>query len=331
MEKMLLAGLLALWCYFAALFPSAQTDDGTLRLLFWNLENYFDWRNDSTSVSDAEFSSFGERRWTRKRFRAKSQAVAKTLCWVASDNGAFPDVVGFAEVENRFVLRRLLQESSLRKLDYEVVHYDSPDPRGIDVALLYRSSVLELVKSRSCHVYTDSGTVLPTRDILLVRLRKKHDGEEFAVLVSHLPSKYGGVAISAPKREAAVRRLRFLADSLRDTGTDRIVAMGDFNDTPDNPVFRLLEPALINLAAPLYRQGHGTIRYNGKWDMIDMFFVSPALSVPRSVMKILHVPFLETPDKTHGGLKPLRTYVGPRYTGGVSDHCPVLLELQLPP
>jgi len=297
--------------------------------MFWNLENFFDWRNDSTSVSDAEFSSFGERHWTRKRFRAKSQAIAKTLCWIASENGSFPDVVGFAEVENRFVLRRLLEESALRKLDYDVVHYDSPDPRGIDVALLYRTSSLELIDSKRCHIYTDTGTVLPTRDILLVRLQKKRDGEAFAVLVAHLPSKYGGVAVSGPKREAAVRRLRFLVDSLRSIGTEKIVATGDFNDTPDNPVFRRLDTVLVNLAEPLHRQGLGTLRYNGKWDMIDMFFVSPPLAGRSPRMTVLHVPFLETPDRAYGGLKPLRTYVGPRYTGGVSDHCPILL--QFPP
>ena len=326
MDKLFVASLLVLWLFSATFSPSGPGDDGILRLMFWNLENFFDWRNDSTSVSEAEFSSRGERRWTRKRFLAKNNAIAKTVLWTASESGSLPDVVGFAEVENGFVLRRLLQTASLRKLDYKAVHFDSPDPRGIDVALLYRTSSLELIDSKPCHVYTDTGTVLPTRDILLVRLHKKRDGEEIAVLVGHLPSKYGGVAVSGPKREAAVRRLRFLVDSLRSIGTEKIVAMGDFNDTPDNPVFRLLEPALVNLAEPVSRKGQGSIRYNGQWELIDLFFVSPALAERRPRMTVLHVPFLETPDRAHGGVKPLRTYVGPRYAGGVSDHCPILLE-----
>ena len=304
--------LFALTVFFIPPLSASPEGDGPPSVMFWNLENFFDWRNDSTGVSDAEFSSRGERRWTRKRFLAKSNAIAKTILWTASESGSLPDVVGFAEVENGFVLRRLLQTASLRKLDYKAVHFDSPDPRGIDVALLYRSSALELVDARPCHIYTEQGTVLPTRDILLVRLRRRGDGEDFAVLVNHHPSKYGGAAVSGPKREAAVRRLRSLVDSLQEAGVRRIIATGDFNDTPGNPVYTLLEPALVNLAEPVSRKGQGSIRYNGQWELIDMFFVSPPLAECRPRMTVLHVPFLETPDRAHGGVKPFRTYVSNR-------------------
>ena len=87
--------------------------------------------------------------------------------------------------------------------------------------------------------------------------------EKTAFLVNHHPSKYGGAALSEARRELAVRRLAFLADSLRRSGTDRIVAMGDFNDTPANPLYKLLEPGLRNLAEPQHRQGKGTIKYEG--------------------------------------------------------------------
>lgn len=120
--------------------------------MFWNVENFFDWRNDSTTVSDAEFSAKGERHWTWKRFQAKAHAIAKALLWVGDETGRLPDVIGLAEVENAFVLWQLLHKTALRKLDYQYVHYDSPDRRGIDVALLYRSSVLELVSSTPCHL-----------------------------------------------------------------------------------------------------------------------------------------------------------------------------------
>ena len=143
----------------------------SLSVICWNVENFFDWRNDSTTVSDAEFSSRGERHWTWKRFQAKANAFAKALFWVEGETGRLPDIVGLEEVENAFVLRQLLQKTALRKTDYKYVHYDSPDRRGIDVALLYRSSVLELVDSKPCHLY-DADTVMASRDILLCVFRQ---------------------------------------------------------------------------------------------------------------------------------------------------------------
>ena len=339
--------LLLLWLFVA---PGADT----LQVMFWNVENFFDWRNDSTTVSDVEFSAAGKRHWTWKRFQAKANAFAKALFWVEAETGRLPDIIGLEEVENAFVLRQVLQKTALRKLDYKYVHYDSPDRRGIDVALLYRTSRLELLDSKPCHLYA-ADTVMATRDILLCVFRR--DSAKVAVLVNHHPSKYGGAAESEPRRRIGVERLRFLADSLAAIGLDRIIAGGDFNDTPDNPVFRLLEPALAPMQMDLFRRGLGTIKYDGKWDLIDHIYVSPALldapmSAPasdsslgvtgrqedtvgapsaRARMRILRIPFLLTRDTVHSGEKPLRTYTGPRHTGGVSDHLPVLLEVPLPP
>ena len=292
---------------------------GQERVMFWNLENFFDYRNDSTSVSDAEFSSFGPKRWTRKRFNAKCNAVAKTILWAGGRMGGLPDVVGFAEVENGFVLRRLLQGTALRKTDYRIVHYDSPDPRGIDVALLYRKSRLKPFDSKPCHLYDTDSSIMATRDILMAHFTGP--GGDIAVLVNHHPSKYGGAA-SAPRRRRAVERLKSLADSLMDAGVARVVAMGDFNDTPDAEAYS--ELPLVNLSLPFHNKGEGTIKYDGKWELIDLFFVSDTLS--QSQMSILQVPFLLKPDGT--GMKPLRTYSGPRYLGGVSDHCPVWLDVK---
>ncbi len=303
--------------------PSADT----LQVMFWNVENFFDWRNDSTTVSDVEFSAAGERHWTWKRFQAKANAFAKALFWVEAETGRLPDIIGLEEVENAFVLRQVLQKTALRKLDYKYVHYDSPDRRGIDVALLYRTSRLELLDSKPCHLFS-ADTVMATRDILLCEFQR--DSAKVAVLVNHHPSKYGGAAESEPRRRIAVERLRFLADSLAAIGIDRIIAGGDFNDTPDHPVFGLLEPALAPMHMDLFRHGLGTIKFDGKWDLIDHIYVSPALT-PLSRMRILRILFLLTRDTVHSGEKPLRTYTGPRHTGGVSDHLPVLLEVPLPP
>ncbi len=316
LRKGVLALVVALVSSYSAL--SAPPPKDSLQVLFWNLENFFDWRNDTTSVSDAEFSSRGERRWTRKRFYAKCNAIAKGLLWAGT-----PDVVGLAEVENRFALDRLLASTALRKLDYQVVHFDSPDPRGIDVALLYRRSRLELIDAKPCHLYEADSTIMATRDILLARFRTP-EGADVAFLVNHHPSKYGGAA-SSEKRRTAVLRLKELADSLRAIGLPTLVAMGDMNDTPDNPVYKELEPTLVNLAEPLARRGEGTIKYEGQWELIDMFFASPSARI--GPMRVLRIPFLMTPDGAYSGTKPLRTYSGPRYLSGVSDHCPITLRL----
>lgn len=301
------------WGLFWPILLSAQPQADTLRVMFWNVENFFAPQAD------------GERHWGRKKFRTKCQTVAKTLLWAASEQGGLPDVIGLAEVENAFVLRQLIQTTSLRKLDYKVVHFESPDPRGIDVALLYRSSRLRLESAKPCHLYQTDSTILPTRDILLAQFRGP--GGEIAVLVNHHPSKYGGVSASGPRRKIAVERLRQLADSLTAAGWKHLVAMGDFNDTPDNPLYQRLSPTLVNLAEPLQRQGKGSIKYDGQWELIDLFFISESL-LPAQ-MEILQVPFLQTPDTGHAGTKPLRTYSGPRYLGGASDHCPIWLFLPL--
>ena len=313
--------------------PEAAGGEDQTVVMFWNLENLFDWRRDSLNGSDseAEFTSFGKRHWTKRRFMAKCNAIAKSMFWVKDSEGVFPDVIGIAEVENRFVLEKLLKDTPLYKTDYRIVHFDSPDPRGIDVALLYRESRLTLIQAVPLKVGAGTDPPIRTRDILLTKFRKP-DGDSVVFLVNHHPSKYGGN--TGDRRVVALRRLREATDSLQKSGLKNIVAMGDFNDTPENQAFGILtdrEPYyLINLAAPLALKGEGTIRYSGKWEMIDMFFISDGVIVDGNIpkMKVLRVPFLMTRDNAHSGEKPLRTFTGPRYVGGVSDHCPIIVWIK---
>ena len=297
-----------------------------LKMMFWNLENFYDFIDGATGESDTEFSSTGARRWTKKRFYRKCNAVAKTILWAG-----VPDIVGVAEVENRFVLKQLLTKTALRKLDYEIVHFDSPDPRGIDCALLYRASRLTLVSAKPCRVGTRGkedaagearGMELQTRDILLAQFTTLA-GDSLAVLVNHHPSKYGGGETDW-RREVAVARLRALGDSLAASGWSRAVAVGDFNDVPENPLFARLAPAF----SLCRRTGivRGSIRFNGEWQLIDLCFVTPALAGAAS-FSVLEPPFLTERDAAHSGDRPLRTYSGPRYIGGVSDHRPILVRL----
>ena len=294
-------------------------------VVFWNLENFFDYVDGGEGESDREWSSTGSRRWTKTRFYTKCDAIAKTMFWIGEKYGRMPDVIGVAEVENSGVLYKLLSSSLLRKYDYKVVHYDSHDRRGIDVALLYRSSLYRKVSS-SVTVPEYDAQKLSTRDILQVCLESV-DGERINVLVNHHPSKYGGSQASESRRDAAMTAMRNLCDSLAvaDSGIP-VIAMGDFNDTPDGEQFRMLDGVLVNKADSLFLAGQGTIRFEGKWDLIDMFMVTGSIS-EKSAMEILQVPFLMTYEKKYPGLKPLRTYSGPRYIGGVSDHCPIVLTV----
>lgn len=265
----------------------AQSQPGdSLVVAFWNVENFFDFR----SKNKPQY-------WTKRRFYRKCDAIAKTLLRIADRYGRVPDAVGFAEVENAYVMRQLASSSVLRKLDYSVVHYESPDHRGIDCALLCRRSTLPPLRSAAKHVPDSAGGILPTRDILLAEF------DSLAILVNHHPSQLGG---KDDNRLAARSRLRFLTDSLHAAGVRRTLAVGDFNED-------------------LWREGgQGTIKYNGGWEKIDGGFAEGFSSVREEVFA--DAVLLE-PDAAFGGRKPRRTFVGPRYRGGVSDHLPVVFVL----
>ena len=170
------------------------------------------------------------------------------------------------------------------------------------------------------------GRGMKTRDILYVCLERPENGERYHFLVNHHPSRYGGEKLSGPGRMAAMKVMVSVCDSLLEKGERNIVCMGDFNDTPSGTAFVLAEGVLVNMAAPLAEKGEGTVRYGGKWELIDMFLVDRGLA-SEAEMKICFPGFLSVRDNVHPGLKPLRTYTGPAYTGGISDHLPVVLLL----
>ncbi len=255
----------------------------SLLVIFWNVENFFDYH----SENKPEY-------WTAGRFYAKCDGIAKTLLRIADRYGRLPDAVGFAEVENGFVLRQLLGATALRKLDYRIIHFESPDHRGIDCALLARRSTLPLRTAAPKHVPDSTGGVMATRDILLAEF------DSLAVLVNHHPSQIGG---KEDRRALALGRLAALTDSLRAAGTRRILAMGDFNQD-------------------LWESGGGTLKYNGHWEKIDGHF---AEGFSRVREEVFADPVLLEPDAAFGGQKPRRTFTGPRYRGGVSDHLPIVI------
>jgi len=293
----------------------------TFWVLFFNCENYFDPFDDPLKEDD-EFTPAAERHWTWSRFEAKRDGIAQMIVAAGDVSGELPALVGLAEVENRMVVSQLVHKTMLEELGYGYVHRESPDARGIDVALLYRKDVFRVVSVDSLRV---PGVV--TRDILYVKLRPPGpDRASLHVFVVHLPSKRGGERASNDRRSSAKAVLERAVDSLLTLDPQtKIVVMGDFNDTKPS-VAGLAVPAFDSLTAAT--RPPGTLRYHGRWEQIDWFFLSPALS---GTMDIFAPPFLLEPDVTYLGVKPRRTYTGPRYHGGLSDHLPVYLQLRVPP
>lgn len=268
------------------LLLSLLTGPDSLLVVSWNVENFLDYRTDTTG------------RHTVGRFYQKCNAIAKTLLLISDRQNRLPDAVALMEIGDRFVLERLLYATPLRKLDYAIVHYESPDRRGIDCALLYRRSTLHLRNSERKPLIDSSGAVMRTRDILLAEF------DSLAILVNHHPSKVGDD--SERRRAVAMDRMCALMDSLAGAGVPRILSVGDFNDD-------------------LWHDGSpGTIKYNGAWEKIDGHFARGGIQVTESVFAD---PCLSEPDRSFGGTKPRRAFIGPRWNGGVSDHYPIVLKI----
>ena len=311
--------------------PADKTPCDSLLIVFWNLENLFDCDGKN---GGPEWTPEGSRHWTQGRLRNKCNGIGKTLLWIGEQYRQLPDLIAVAEIENETVLRRLVYSSVLRKLEYGFVHFESPDKRGIDVALLYRKARFFPDKKGRPDAEAIRIPGQRTRDILRCRLPlpgRTCDSDSLTLIVNHHPSKLGGPQRSGPRREAAMRVLReaCLQSSADSSARAFTVATGDFNDTPDGPAFRILEDVMVNLSAPLHQKGEGSLKYDGTWELIDQFWVSPDLAGGHNCeTAVIYAPFLLTRDSAHEGLKPLRTYSGPRYLGGLSDHLPIVLKIR---
>jgi len=286
-------------------------------IAFWNVENYFDNRDDP-GRDDGDFTPEGNYHWTASRYIDKRNKIYKTIAALG-----YPAVVGLAEVENDEVLEALCLGTPLRGKGYTAVHYESPDGRGIDCALLYRNDCFRLLESRPIGV-SDTAHGFRTRDILLVVGVMGDD--TCCLLVNHWPSKAGGMK-AARRRRAVARRLRSAMDSLLVAYPHALVlAMGDFNAGPDEAVIRREmgfgrtgrnAEGVYNLMAGM-PEGEGTYKYQGVWAYIDQMMASRKLPV-----EVFRPDYLLIDDERYMGRKPFRTYVGIRYQGGYSDHLPI--------
>lgn len=301
----------------------SQKND-TLKILFYNVENLFDTFDDSTK-NDNEFLPNSEKEWDYFKFQKKLTNIYQVI---ASTGWQEPDLIGLSEVENRYCLNQLLLKTPLVNASYEIVHFESPDKRGIDVALLYNELRLTLISAYPVGVDLSSEGGGSTRDILYASFtNRKYD--TLHVLVNHWPSRRGGAVGSEPNRLLASNVLFQATDSiLKRNSNANIIAMGDFNDNPnDQSIVNLEKLGIVNMCS-LYNY-YGTLKYKGRWEVFDQFLVSPHLHSKYSVLPtILHYPYLLMEEsKSNLGYKPYRTYAGPHYLGGFSDHLPVLLKI----
>lgn len=297
-----------------------------------NCENLFDCRHDSLK-QDTEFMPESLRKWTPWRYWHKLNNIGKEIIACGEENGDFriPDLVALTEVENDSVMHDLTRRSLLRNANYEYVLTDSPDERGIDVALLYSPFTFSLITTKYHRIEPVEG-MSPTRDILYVK-GKIISGDTLHVYVVHAPSKYDGEKRTRPYRLAVANVLNKSIDSLRTINKDaRILIAGDFNETSAEPsITAISENDLHNVtsAAKGLNGAMGTYKYDGIWQSIDHVFVSNSLKNNVVWSKIFDAPFLLTEDKRHGGVKPSRTYNGMRYSqDGFSDHLPLVVKLQ---
>ena len=307
--------------------------------MFYNVENLFHPSNDSLK-NDDEFTERGDRYWSFKRYYEKINKIGKTA--IAIGEWEPPAVIGLCEIENIQCLKDLIYSSPLKKFGYEIVHQESGDNRGIDVALLYRPKYYNLISFES-HVLKFGPKSRPSRDILYT---KGLVGEDtLHLFVNHWPSRYGGQLATAPKRDFAAGILRSKYDSiLAINPSAAILAMGDFNDHPGDPsMFEILkakkdtadmiEGDLLNLIWQ-YEFKKGTHKYQHEWGVLDQFVVtkglvdgSSGIKSPLELAKIFDAKYLLEVEKDGVGEIPKRTYVGFKYHGGYSDHLPIYSDI----
>lgn len=317
-------------------------------VMFYNVENVFDTIN-SPGVYDEEFTPEGPKAWNSHKYWNKMKNLEKVFSSVAEENGRFPTVIGVSEVENRNVLEDMVSMPKLLPANYQIVHYDSPDARGVDVAFFYRPDQFKLEGSYPFKTVVEGEPDFRTRDIL--GMWGKIDGEDFMFMVAHWPSRTGGQMASEGKRIGAARTMRQIVDSvLVDNPQMKIVLMGDLNDDPTNKSIaevlnarpRIEEARraedLFNPYWQLHRDGYGTLAYQDAWNLFDNIIVSGNLvngSEGYQLWKpkrsrywgfIYDKSWLKQPSGQYKGY-PHRTYVGNKFENGYSDHFPVYIIL----
>lgn len=309
---------------------------------FYNIENLFD-TLDTPDVNDTEYTPGSAKLWGTERYNAKLKNIAKVISELGADihpHGVA--ALGLSEIENRQVIEDLINTAPLNEREYDIVHYDSPDKRGVDVALIYQPKYYKVYSHKSYTLTIEGRDDFFSRDQLVVSGVLEKDTVH--MLVSHWPSRRGGAKRSNPLRMAAGDLGRHIVDSLFNLNPEaKILYMGDFNDDPSDPsVKRNLRTVseksqakngrMFNPMAELHQKGIGSLAYRDTWNLFDQIVLSPALVNETGSgyryfgARVFNQPYLKQTDGNYSGY-PFRTYVGDNYMGGYSDHFPVYVIL----
>ena len=337
------------------MFVQAQTNE-SVRVAFWNMENFFDPYVDSTKTYNA-FTEDGMQHWTKTRFYRKRNNMYKAIL-AMSENRPL-GILGMCEVENEYVLSALFEQTPLKKHNYRWVLYEGPDKRGIDPAIVYSLDHFMLVESAVIPYYNPEDTAYHSRDILYAKFvtvevpelveGPSHIIDTLHVFVNHWPSRYSGELETVGSRSCSAAILRAKVDSIMAAAPEgyqpKVIMMGDLNDCPTDPsvydVLRARHPSereegcLINLFGKNEGLGfEGTLKHQADWQIFDQIIVTEGLMntgeglrYQEGSARIFHAGFMLEDDETYHGKKLFRTYIGPRYFGGFSDHLPVYIDL----
>jgi endonuclease/exonuclease/phosphatase family metal-dependent hydrolase len=315
-------------------------------IAFYNVENLFDYEDDPITFDD-DRTPDGKDHWTEEIYKAKLVNMAKVIAEIGSDvTGTSPAIIGVCETENRRVLEDLVNQEPLLQKDYGIIQFDSPDRRGIDVALLYQKKLFTPTnyKAHELLIYDDNDVTkrIYTRDQLLVS--GMLDGEKIHVIVNHWPSRSGGEARSRSKRIKAAKLNKQIIDSLySEDPYAKIITMGDLNDDPTSPSVKeilmtknnredLKMKDLYNPMEDMHKKGLGTLAYRDGWNLFDQTIVSSELmkkdysSYRFYQAGIYNKSYLANPKGRYKGY-PYRSYADGGFTGGYSDHFPVYIYL----
>ena len=317
--------------YYSAergLLISERSEQDSWQIMWWNVENLFHPDVDSLNP-DREFTPDGMRHWTYNRYRTKVAQIAQVVANAGGWKGV--DVVGLCEVEDSACVADICRALGN---GYRAVHYDSPDPRGIDVVLLYRSTCT-LLCSQPIPVRLPNGK--PARDLLYARLvMPQRDTVDF--LLCHLPSMRGGYGSSATRRTEVQTTIQHTIDSLLKTDSTRqIILMGDMNDDPHNDLRAMhnlmCDMKIIPQHSSINSQhstlnSQGTYKYRGVWSYLDQCYLSKSLQNRPTELYVYAPDYLLEDDERYLGCQPKRTYIGFHYHSGYSDHLPILLRLK---
>src|SRR5690554_4287896 len=331
---------------FSSSIVVAQKQYKINTIAFYNVENLFDYEKDPITF-DEDWTPEGKNGWTKEFYEDKLSKLARVMSEIGSDMaGTSPAIIGVCEVENRRVLEDLVNEKQLVNHDYGIVHVDSPDRRGIDVALLYKKKLFTPTSYKNYELILydsqDRTKRIYTRDQLLVS--GMLDGEKIHIIVNHWPSRYGGEERSRPNRMKAAELNKKIMDSLfSEDPYAKILTMGDFNDDPTSPSMKevlktkrnredVKMKELYNPMEDMHRKGMGTLAYRDAWNLCDQIIVSAELakkdfsSYRLYQAGIYNKSYLANPRGRYKGY-PFRMFANGGYTGGYSDHFPVYIYL----